>query len=298
MNSKIMAMKPPVDADPFSRSVELFHQKAAALGYPDIRNYYWYHTVELPDGLLTPGLYDFREALPAFPFPSDMRGLRVLDVGSATGFFAFEFARRGADVVSVELPSLEALDRFPGQTIEQSLDKIRKMLGHAAPAEAGDNPKYTAAQMYFYLLEGPFEFCRKLLDLRIRRCYSTVYDLTEANTGAGFDLVFMGDVLLHTLNPLQALAAVAPLCRGTLVFAQHIPEAPDSQAAMLYVGGDSLDSDEVSWWLPNKPCIVALLKKLGFRTITDAGYHSGVLRPSGYVYRRSILLAEKSPIAN
>ena len=39
----------------------------------------------------------------------------MLDVGSATGFFAFEFERRGAEVVSVELDSLYALDRFPGQ---------------------------------------------------------------------------------------------------------------------------------------------------------------------------------------
>lgn len=293
MKPKVVAMEQPVDADAFWRSAEVFHQRAAALGYPEIRNYYWYHTVELPGGLITPGQYDFREALPAFPFPEDMSGQRVLDVGSATGFFAFEFARRGAEVISVELPSLEALDRFPGQTIDQMLEKIRKMLGFQAAGEAGDNPKYTAAQMYFYLLEAPFEFCRKQLHVRIGRCYSTIYDLTQAKLGGVFDLVFMGDVLLHTLNPLQALAAVAPLCRGTLVFSQHIPDAPDGQAAMLYVGGDRLNSDEVSWWLPNKPCIIALLKKLGFRTVTDLGYHSGALRPSGYVYRRSILRAEK-----
>lgn len=293
MKPKLVAMEPPAAPDAFWRAAEVFNQKAAALGVPDIRNYYWYHTVELPDGLVTPGQYDFREALPAFPFPEDMRGLRVLDVGSATGFFAFEFARRGADVVSVELPSLYALDRFPGQDVEQTLDKIRKMMGPRSASETDDGLPYTAEQMYFYLLEGPFEFCRKRLGARIGRCYSTVYDLTETKVGGTFDLIFMGDVLLHTLNPLQALAAVAPLCRGTLVFSQVIPDAPDGQAAMLYVGGDSLTSDEVSWWLPNKPCIIGLLKKLGFRTVTDLGYHSGALRPSGYVYRRSILRAEK-----
>lgn len=295
MKTNVVSMDDPaLGADAFWRAAEAFNKRAEALGYPDIRNYYWYHTVELPGGLVTPGRYDFRETLPAFPFPADMRGLRVLDVGSATGYFAFEFARRGADVVSVELPSLEALDRFPGQTTEQALDKIRKMMGPLLSAESSGDPDFTAEQMYFYLLQGPFEFCRKLLsDLRIGRCYSTVYDVTEAKAGGKFDLVFMGDVLLHTLNPLQALAAVAPLCRGTLVFSQNIPDAVDGQPAMLYVGGDSLDSDEVSWWLPNKPCIVALLKKLGFRTVTDLGYHSGALRPSGYVYRRSILRAEK-----
>lgn len=278
-------------ADEFWAAAEAFQEKAAALGYPDIRDYYWYHTVDLPGGLVTPGHYDFREALPLFPFPHDMHGMRALDVGSATGFFAFEFARRGAHVVSVELPSLETLDRFPGQTTVQLIDKIRNMMGPRFAGEAG--VRYTVDQLYFYLLRGPFEFCRERLGLSIERCYSTVYDLTEANTGGGFDWIFLGDVLLHTLNPLQALSALAPLCRGTLVFSQHIPEATDGQAAMLYVGGDSLDSDEVSWWLPNKPCVISLLKKLGFRTVTDVGYHSGALRPSGYVYRRSILRAEK-----
>src|SRR5215472_5932707 len=268
----------------FWRSAEAFYQKAEALGYPDIRNYYWYHTVELPGGLVTPGQYDFRGTVDAFPFPADMRGLRVLDVGSATGFFAFEFVRRGAEVVSMELPSLEALDRFPGQSVEQSLDKIRKMLGHQAAGEAGDKPKYSAQQMYFYLLEGPFEFCRKQLGVSVKRCYTPVYDLTPAKAGGSFDLVFVGDVLLHTLNPLEALAAIAPLCRGTLVLSQTIPEAEEGQAAMLYVGGDSLDSDEVSWWLPNKPCMMALLRKFGFRTVTDMGTHSGALRPSGHEY--------------
>ncbi|HLK48077.1 MAG TPA: hypothetical protein VKT49_08085 [Bryobacteraceae bacterium] len=280
-----------MSADEFWRAAERFNDQAAALGYPDIRNYYWYHTVEMPGGLITPGQYDFREALPAFPFPRDMRGMRVLDIGSATGFFAFEFARRGAHVVSVELPSLYALDRFPGQDIVQILDKIRKMMGPRAGETGG--AQYTPEEMYFYLLEGPFEFCRRQIGASIERCYSTVYDLTEDRVGGPADLVFMGDILLHTLNPLQALAAAAPLARKTLILSQVIPEAPDGEPAMAYVGGDSLASDEVSWWLPNKPCLIALLKKLGFVSVTDAGYHTGALRPSGYVYRRSILKAQK-----
>ena len=55
-------------------------------------------------------------------------GMRVLDIGTATGFFAFEFARRGAHVTAVDLPSLYALDRFPGQDIEHTLEKIEDMI--------------------------------------------------------------------------------------------------------------------------------------------------------------------------
>ena len=100
----------------FLERVDAFNRGASKLGVSDIENYYWYHTVELPGGLVTPGLYDYRETLSQFPFPQDMRGMRVLDVGSASGYFAFEFARRGATVVSVDLPSFYALDRFPDRT--------------------------------------------------------------------------------------------------------------------------------------------------------------------------------------
>jgi len=281
-------------ADQFLRDVEAFNRRAAQLGHADIENYYWYHTIELPHGLVTPGLYDLRAAVPNFGFPDDLRGTSVLDVGSATGFFAFEFARRGAHVVSVELPSLYALDRFPGQDIKHTIEKIGEMIVPKSLGGVRDYVrKYTPEQLYFYLLEGPFEFCRKLLNAPVERCYSTVYDLSESKLGRTFDLVFMGDILLHTLYPLNALAAVAPLCRGTLVLSQTLPDEPGEKPAMHYVGGDSPGSDEVSWWLPNKACMVQLLKKLGFSGVTEVGRNTGVLRPSGYEYDRAILHAVK-----
>src|SRR5713226_3425572 len=93
-----------------------FFAKALSMGYGDLRKYYWYHTVDLRNGLVTPGCYDYRPSLPKFGFPADLSGMSVLDVGSATGYFAFEFERRGADVTSVEIPSLSCFDRFPGET--------------------------------------------------------------------------------------------------------------------------------------------------------------------------------------
>ncbi|HUP03165.1 MAG TPA: methyltransferase domain-containing protein [Bryobacteraceae bacterium] len=273
-------------AEDYQRDVAEFARRTRELGLDGLDGYYWYHTMDLPHGLVTPGQYDFRRSLPCFPFPSDMRGMRVLDVGSATGYFAFEFERRGAAVVSVELPSLYSLDRFPGQDVEHSIARIQKMMGGA------DRPD--AAQLYLRLLEGPFQFCHKLLSSRVERCYSTVYDLSSANTGGRpFDLVFMGDILLHTLHPLQALAAVAPLCRGELIIAQVMPESADGRPAMHYVGGDSLESDEVSWWWPNQACLEQLLRKLGFRQVAAAGSHAGLLRPSGYPFERAILRALK-----
>lgn len=276
----------------YYEQLDAFVRRADALGLGPVQDLYWYHTVDLGDGLVTPGTYDYRATLPAFRFPESMRGMRVLDVGSATGFFAFEFERRGAQVISVELPSLEALDRFPGQTTQQLISKIGRMLASSRPAGAPPPPT-SAPEMYRSLLEGPFEFCKRRLKARVERCYSAIYDLTlDRLGGAPFDLVFVGDVLVHTLYPLRALAALAPLCQGTLILSEAIPDQP-REPAMLYIGGEQPGEDDISWWLPNRACLDQMLKKLGFRSVEEVGRNTSVLRPDGHLVDRPILHSKK-----
>ncbi len=278
----------------FVDDMRVFSERAKALGLPDTKRFYWYHTIDLGDGLVTPGMYDYRQSISAFDFPQDMRGMTVLDVGSATGFFAFEFERRGARVVSVELPSLVDLDRFPGQNVENSLRKIERMIFPLEELDSmrrGDNER----ELYRCLLEGPFEFCKARLGSKVERCYSTIYDLTAERAGVpeGFDLVFVGDVLLHTLYPLKALAALAPLCRGTLMLAQLLPEGPQEPPAMMYTGGADPDEDHVSWWLPNRSCLMQMLSKFRFPHVEEVGFHRGLLRPGDYPFERIILRARR-----
>jgi tRNA (mo5U34)-methyltransferase len=279
----------------FLEKTEAFTARAHQLGLPDTSRFYWYHTIDLGDGLITPGLYDYRPTLPAFHFPENMEGMTVLDVGSATGFFAFEFERRGALVVSTELPSLRDLDRFPGQSVENSLRKIERMIFpdglDLESLRRGDSEQ----ELYRCLLDGPFQFCRQRLGSKVERCYSTIYDLTLEKHGVphGFDLIFVGDVLVHTLYPLKALAALAPLCRGELVFAQMLPDGPQEPPAMMYVGGGDPEEDHISWWLPNESCLVQMLTKLGFPVVEEVGWHSGILHPGGHPFHRVILRARK-----
>lgn len=70
----------------------------------------WYHSIELRDGSIIPGLIkveDQRARFDAFRIPSDLRGARVLDIGAATGWCSFELERRGADVVAVDCVEYE-----------------------------------------------------------------------------------------------------------------------------------------------------------------------------------------------
>ena len=69
-----------------------------------------YHTIELPDGRVLPGLQStghMRWRLSLFGLPDDLRGKRVLDIGAWDGWFSFECERRGATVVAVDCVELD-----------------------------------------------------------------------------------------------------------------------------------------------------------------------------------------------
>ena len=283
-------------ASQYAADLDLFNSRMRGKGFADIDRYYWYHTVELGSGLPpTPGMYDFRETLGAFGLPGDLGGKSVLDVGSATGFFAFEFERRGAEVVSVELPSLEQLDRFPGQETSSLLRQIEHMIvPHSDDILTGLKHRYSAQQLHYYLLEGPFRLCARLLGSKVERRYCSVYELSPARLGrASFDVVFLGDILVHTLNPFNALVAAAAMCRETLYIAQMMPGEPDDKPAMIWEGGTDPGRDDICWWLPNEQCFIQMLRKLGFRDVRKVGTHEGLLRPGGHPFVRRVIRADR-----
>jgi len=287
-------------ADEYFGLAKEFFSKAPGLAYPDLERYFWYHTIDLGNGLITPGCYDYRPSLPAFGFPNDMQGMKALDVGSATGFFAFEFEKRGASVTSIEIPSLRDWDCFPGETSQQLIEKTKIELGKGGWRPGQESPENlfansTPQELYRYTLDGPFRFCHDQLHSKVVRHYAPIYDLSEATLGKEkFDLVFAGDVLWHTINPLQALAAIAAVCSGTLIIAQDLQEQVSPHPVMLYIGGDKSGEDSAAWWVPNGPWFEQVLKKLGFKDVAVVGKHSGVMRPAGVPYDRSIIHAKRA----
>ncbi|MCC6264922.1 MAG: hypothetical protein IT169_15205 [Bryobacterales bacterium] len=287
---------PPKEAirEEYERLRNAFYSHPAAASIPDIRLYHWYHTVDLGNGLVTPGQYDYRETIGGFPFPGDMRGLTLLEVGSATGFFAFEAERRGASVTSVELPSFHQLDRFPGQSQTRLLRRLAQMRTPDAPLDTDPLVAMSSGQTYFYHLDGPFQFCYRQLNSKVDRVYSTIYDLKQsAISGKTFDYVLLGDVLVHLFNPVEALAVAASFTHGKLIVSQLMPQVATEEPILHYVGGETLDEDDLCWFLPNLPFFRQYCLKLGFRSVEEAGRNAGCLRPSGYAFDRSILVAAR-----
>jgi tRNA (mo5U34)-methyltransferase len=289
-----------VDADALRQEHQelkrAFDQQAKTLGLGDLTHYFWYHTINLGQGLITPGTYDFRDTLASYGFAEALQGRRVLDVGSATGFFAFELEKRGADVTSVEVPSIADLDAFPGETVDDIMRKMENaFLYHAVyTPEQMDYlfHKCSGEEFYHFFLDGPVLLCKRVLESRVKRAYYTIYELPNGFPARSFDMVLLGDVLLHTINPLKALAAAAEVCRETLIIAQNMScESPDAPA-MQYVGG-SKRGEGITWWFPNYNCLEQLLLKLGFKDVHIAGKHANLVRPGGQYYHSVVVHAQR-----
>ena len=92
-----------------------------------------YHSLELPDGTVLPGIIpvaNLRARLAAYPLPEDLRGKRVLDIGAASGWNSFECERRGAEVVAfdyVEYEEFTAVRRLRESKIEYAIADIEEL---------------------------------------------------------------------------------------------------------------------------------------------------------------------------
>jgi tRNA (mo5U34)-methyltransferase len=268
-----------------------FHARCAQLGIAVDPALIWYHSIDLGDDLVTPGIFDLRPHLEAYRFPEDMRGLTALDVGPGDGFFSFELLRRGAELSAIELPSLSAVDQLPGRDV---VDLLR-VAEHFLPAHVLELPaQLTLERLDHLLLDGPMAFCcRRLgIDLDLRR--GTIYQLADEALGIGRrDWVFLGDVLLHVIDPVRALASAASVCADTLVIAQPVPDDLGDEPMARWRGGDDPNLDYMEWWLPNLAWYRQMLKKLGFRSIEVVGRFNAAMQATGQPAQRTIIHARR-----
>lgn len=202
----------------------------------------WYHTIDLGGGLRTPGQFDHQPLLHHYRLPDSVAGLRVLDVATFDGFWAFEFERRGAsEVVALDLDKPVQLD-FPPKLL--------------ATATAQDHDKKFGRG---------FEIASAALGSRVRRVTCSVYDLGPHRYGV-FDVVHAGDFLIHLHSPVRALQNIASVCSGyALISDVYSPELdrPGAGLLMEYRGG----SQDVSWWKFSLETLEQMILDAGFSRV-------------------------------
>ena len=210
-------------------------ERVAALGP-------WFHNLDLngvktaPDHFL--GDYPavkwrhFADAIPA-----DLSGKSVLDIGCNAGFYSLEMKRHGAARVL-------AIDYDEG-----------------------------------YLRQA--RFAAEVTGLDIEFAQLSVYDVGAL--GERFDLVLFLGVLYHLRHPLLALDLIREHVVGDLFVCQSMQRGdpgeepldqdyPFSETAIferpsyphLSFIEHRYSGDDTNWWVPNRPCMRAMLRSAGF----------------------------------
>lgn len=188
----------------------------------------WYHTIDLGDGIVTPGADNTPVRLARLDLPASFAGRTVLDVGAWDGFFSFEAERRGASrVVATDFYSWH---------------------GPGWGTKAG------------------FELARRGLQSRVEDVDIDVMDLSPERVGT-FDVVLFLGVLYHLRHPLLALDRLASVTRELLILETVIDLVGIRRPAAAFYPGRELNDDPTNWWGPNVPAVHGMLRSAGFESV-------------------------------
>jgi tRNA (mo5U34)-methyltransferase len=205
----------------------------------------WYHTIELPHDVTTPGFTDHRSQVPHYGLPADLHGKRALDVATYDGFWAFELERRGAEVVAIDIESWSQFD-IPRHMLEEY-------------RRSGGEDKQTGRG---------FRIAHELLGSSVRREILSVYDLPSERLGR-FDVVFLSDLLLHLRDPQKALEGVyASLNPGgyAVIADVYNPELERFRDVTL---SEFVAFGEYVWWRPSISTLKAMVRVAGFTRVEE-----------------------------
>jgi len=209
---------------------------------------YWYHRIELPGGLVTPGWAPLSPT--HYRVPESLEGLRVLDVGAWDGYWTFEALKRGAkEVVAIDdftdfLGSLENKDRRAWET---------------------------------------FDLCKNALgydDNSCKRIDMSVYDVSLEALGS-FDVVFCFGTLYHLRHPLLALDKLSAICNGRIFVESailddyspyqggigHGYKSNVGHTLMEFYPGDEYGNNYSNWWVPTLVCMAKMVSSAGFSEV-------------------------------
>ena len=205
-----------------------------------IKSRQWFHSIDVEDGLVTPGahpLAELRQTLERLRLPARLDGLSVLDIGAWDGFFSFEAERRGARrVVAYDV---SPADYFGFSTAKELL---------------GSKVEYVQGSVYGLLKEqvGSFDivlFAGVLYHLR--------YPLLALDR---IHAICDGYMLLES----HSLDNYVVLDGGHVTTLERIDPCLERIPLYRFYPANELNGDYSNWFSPNRRAIEDGLRTAGF----------------------------------
>ncbi|MCU1353947.1 MAG: Methyltransferase type 11 [Acidimicrobiales bacterium] len=220
----------------------------------------WFHNLHLPGGRQTAPDHPLGD-FPSFKWaelssavPEDLRGARALDVGCNAGFYSFELARRGADVLAID----------PDPHYLRQAAWAAERLGLAA--------RVTLRRLGVYDLVGLDETFDLVLFMGV------LYHLRHP-------LLALDLVAEHTRSTLVVQTLTVPddapdRAPRDLPLAQRGRLREPGWPTLAFVE-HHLAGDPTNWWVPNASAVEAMIRSSGMRIVDRPGHELWVCQPAG-----------------
>ncbi len=220
----------------------------------------WFHNLHLPSGHATAPdhpLGDFpavkwREL--AIALPADLTGWRVLDVGCNAGFYSFELARRGADVLGI--------DSDP-HYLRQACWASRRL---------GLPGRVTFERL------GVYELARRPERFDLVLFLGVLYHLRHPLLA--LDILSEKAARLFVLQTLTAPEEQELATPPDLAFEEAHSLLEPGWPSMAFIEHRFAD-DPTNWWAPTPACVEALLRSCGLEVVDRPGHQLWLCRPRG-----------------
>lgn len=178
---------------------------------PFRENCYFYHTMSYPDGETIPGSWTM-SGFDQYIGGYDLRGKTVLDVGTASGYIAFNAERAGATVTGMDLDPAASEFRcvpFAGTEYFKNPDAWRKSFNEANIVKIKNSWWYSWHKFHS----------------NATAIYQPIGYLSTSDEM--FDVVIAGAVIMHLSDPVSAVAAFAKVARESVILSMTHAEDTD-----------------------------------------------------------------------
>jgi tRNA (mo5U34)-methyltransferase len=230
----------------------------------------WFHNLHLPDGRQTAPdhpLGDFpafkwRQLAPALP--DDLSGWRALDIGCNAGFYSFELARHGADVVAIDTDEHYLRQARWASALYGSVDEIE-----FRRADVYDLGRWSETFDLVLFMGVLYHLRYPLLGLDIVAEATGHLLVLQTLTTPGPETLTPPDDL-----PLEKRERLREPGWPTLAFIER-----------------SLAGDATNWWAPNHAAVEAMLRSAGLEVLACPVDELYICRPSRVPPRRGEVAA-------
>jgi len=188
----------------------------------------FYHTVEV-DGKTIHGEWDLTDCIDDYLGGFDFKNKRVIDVGAASGYLSFEMEKRGADVVSFDMPDGSYWDHL----IKEGYEKPK--------------PERTDG------LFNSYEYLHQKLNSNNKIFRGDIYNPLPDELGR-FDVAVFGTMLSHVRDPALVLMNILHKVDGYAVLINKFQHATHF-----------MNPNTNTWWNISHKDIVKMMGYIGFK---------------------------------